>query len=293
MLITVIGDAFIDITVPVEDTNPGETHTRKISLQCGGTANVSRGITQCGGKTAFVGRIGKDLFGQFFKNCLKKSNVRDVSFIDTKYPTGVCISTTHARGERTLLVDRGANDFFCESEFLKKRSLFSQSDVIYISGYSLQSKKNDNVIKKCLDLFHTDSQKDSQKIIFNPGAPNIITTEQIEFIKKYVDILILNFDEARKMTQSESQERIGKQIKKIVDTAIITHGSKGCLLIDHDQLSSIKTPSIHALDTTGAGDAFSSGFIVGLFNGNSLIDACNMGNEFAGKIIVQKNEALQ
>ena len=41
MSVTVIGDAFVDVIVPVQGIKPGETHHKKILMQCGGTANVA------------------------------------------------------------------------------------------------------------------------------------------------------------------------------------------------------------------------------------------------------------
>jgi ribokinase len=289
MTITILGDAFIDITVPVGRTNPGETHVRNISFNCGGTANVSHGITQLGEKAGFLGKIGNDIFGKYFKNFLKDSKIKDITIIDKKHATGVCISMVNMNGERTMLVDRGANDFFVEKEYAKKLPILFNSEILYVSGYSLQSHNNVEVIEKILNK----CQKKNIKIFFNPGAPNIITQTHITFLKKYADILILNFDEARKITNATSRDHIVKKLTKFIDTAVITCGSEGCLLVQSDLVSMINTPKINALDTTGAGDAFSSGFIVGLIKNHSLVESCEIGNEYAGNIIVQKTEAIR
>jgi len=288
MTITVIWDAFIDITVPMGTTNPGDTVERNLSFQCGGTANVSRGILQCGGKSIFLGKIGNDPFGHYFKENLKDSNINDLVFLDTTHPTGLCISMVYANGERTFFVNRGANDFFSLEDFKKKNTVIEKSEIIYISGYSLQSENNRNVLTNILDICH----ENKQIIIFNPGAPNLINETYMAILKKYADILICNLDEGKKLSKTRSQENVIKRIKKIINFSVVTCGSGGCFCTHEGRQIHVKTNSINILDTTGAGDAFSAAFIVGLTKGNSAEESCELGNSFSGKWLLENNRKL-
>ena len=66
----------------------------------------------------------------------------------------------------------------------------------------------------------------------------------------------------------------------------ITLGEKGAMIIHKNQLLQIKAQEIENLvDTTGAGDLFAAGFLIGYIKDESLEKCGNLGVEFASKII--------
>lgn len=92
MTVTVIGDAFIDIIVSIHEIKSGGTYQRAINIYCGCAANVSVWISRLGKRANFVGMIGADQFGDYFKNDLKKERVKDLTIMSDKHPTGMCLS---------------------------------------------------------------------------------------------------------------------------------------------------------------------------------------------------------
>ena len=286
MSVTVIGDAFVDVIVPVQGIKSGETHHRKILMQCGGTANVAVEISKLGEKSKFVGKIGDDPFGKYFRQNLVTNGVKDLTVVDSANPTGLCISMSHDDGERAMVANRCANDYLEKEEIESYIDEIKSSKIVYFSGYSLLSRKNLESVLYAI----AESRKQNCEIYFNPGAPNLIKESFDEIVHDYVDLLILNIEEAKNMTKNDKIEGILKSLNKMVNTSVITMGRDGCI-VSND--AHIETQKLNVMDTTGAGDAFSAGFIVGRLRDMDVLECAKLGNETAAKILIEKKGDLR
>ena len=239
-MVTIIGDAFIDIIVPVEGIKAGETHHRKLITLCGGTANVAVQISKLGIKSKFVGKVGDDLFGKYFKQNLRKKGVKDLTFVDDKNPTGLCISMVYDNADRAMIANRGANDYLKKDEIRNLIDEIANSKIIYFSGYSLLSRKNARGILYAIE----EARKHDCKIYFNPGAPNIVKKYFEQIICDSVNVLILNTEEAKNMTKKNKIKEMLKSLNKMVDTAVITMGDGGCIISMGDEYLPIETKQL-------------------------------------------------
>ena len=98
--ITTIGEILIDLTqsgrteqgIPRFDANPG-----------GAPANLAVAAARLGARTAFIGRVGNDSFGDYLKRCLAENgvDVRGMS-VDEKARTTLAVVALDERGERTF-----------------------------------------------------------------------------------------------------------------------------------------------------------------------------------------------
>jgi sugar/nucleoside kinase (ribokinase family) len=289
MSVTVIGDAFIDLIVPVQGTKPGETHHRKIITLCGGTANVAVQIAKFGKKSKFVGKVGDDSFGMYFRQNLRMNGVKDLTFVDGGNPTGLCISLSYEKGERTMVANRGANDYLKKEEVRSCIDKITDSKIVYFSGYSLLSKRNAESVLHAIEECH----KQNCKIYFNPGAPNLIKEDFKQILCDFVEVLILNEEEARNMTKKKKIEDIAKSLSAMADTVVITMSEGGCIISKGDEYHHLETEKLGVLDTTGAGDAFSAGFILGRLRDMNEVKCARLGNETAANFLKEKMELLQ
>ena len=290
MSVTVIGDAFIDVIVPAQSIKPGETHHRKIVTLCGGTANVAVQIAKLGEQSKFIGKIGDDAFGKHFKENLRHNGVKDLTFMDGTNQTGSCIALVYKNGERTMIANRGANDYLEKEEIESYIGEITRSKIIYFSGYSLLSRKNSESVLYGIEKCHNQNCK----IYFNPGAPNLIKEDFKKVIRDWVDILILNIEEAKNMTKKNEIEEITKSLNNMVDTAVITMGEDGCIIIPKgDNYMHVGTKKSDVMDTTGAGDAFAAGLIVGKLKGQEDRECARLGNNAAAKFLKEKMDLMR
>jgi len=284
MWVTVLGDAMIDIIIPIHNIKPGETYYRKISITCGGVANVAIQLAKLGESVNFVGNVGDDIFGRYFKEYLKSVGVRDLTFIDDKHNTGTCVSLTYENGERTMIVNKGANNYLSMNDISKCIDDIINSKIIYFSGYSLIHE----IPFKSVVYAVEKAKKNGCKIYFNPGAPNIINERFRKIVKKFVDVLILNFDEARAFSEENEIQRVSKALAKNVELVVITLGEHGALLCNSSDIQHVPTTPLNVEDTTGAGDAFAAGFIAGKIRGLNDHECVKLGNSSALKFLKEK-----
>lgn len=279
MSVTIIGEAFVDIIFPRTRLEPGITRFVEMSIRVGGNAFIATQVAKMGEKAKFLGKLGEDPFGNYIRNSLKENNVVDLITTDTHKRTGLCISITYENGERILIADRGANDELSTEDLLHFWDNIIDSRILYFSGYTLLNEKFRKDILEIIQKIRKENKE--CEIFFNPGAPNIINSDIKKIIKNCTDVVILNLQEAENLAGSKEQNKIIKKLEKIAKTVVITKGEQGCILITAENKLEIPTQKIKIRDTTGAGDAFSAGFIVGKLRGLSLVDCAKLANKVA------------
>lgn len=286
---TIIGDAFVDLIVTVPDVVLGGTYHKKIVTRTGGVANVAVMIAKLGGRARFIGKVGNDPFGRYFVDSLNQEGVVVSTSIDKKESTGLCISLAYPGGERVLIADRRANDSLSKADLDEHIEDITTSKYAYFSGYSLLKPATSSCIRYGMQCCH---QKNT--VVFNPGAPNLVSDEFKAVIQQYVDILILNWDEAVQITGASNKEKILFELSKMVELAVITTGEKGCMIVSSDGCERVSAvEKVVAKDTTGAGDAFSAGFLVGKMRGLNLVDCAKLANETARSLLIQRTKELE
>ena len=286
MAVTVIGDAFIDIVVPIHSVKPGETYHRIVSVACGGTANVAIEVANLGEEAKFLGKIGSDTLGTYFVENLRKNKVEALMLYDDKHPTGLCVSLVYEDGERSMVANRGANDDWTKDGVDAYLDQVVKSRLAYFSGYSLMC--NSEAI-----LYIMGKCRGNCEICFNPGAPNIINDSFIKIIESLVDVLVLNLDEARSITGRSEVAQIIAELGKMVDLSVITLGKAGCIISTGKEWIQVPQNNlIENADTTGAGDAFSAGFMVGRLRGMDMVQCGRLGHETAASFLKRKKEAI-
>jgi sugar/nucleoside kinase (ribokinase family) len=283
----VIGDAMVDVILPLSDIDDirslsqgGVTNTR-MSISPGGAANVAYYMSRLEGRAAFTGRIGDDYYGRLFADDLTKHGITANITVDSNENTGVVHVLVFPGGERFFIDDRGANANLSYEDI--DLNLVGASRFIYFLGYSFQDEQAVRSIIRALDDISGDT-----RIAFNPGAPNLTARfrkEFVDIIREYVDIVILNEAEAKHLTQCDSNEDILVYLLAMTDTVALTMGELGSVVARKDEMHIIEATPVEAVDTTGAGDAYSAGLIYGLCQDRDLRAAGEFASKIAGKVV--------
>ena len=283
----VIGDAMIDVSFPIHLENYVDLFTRggaissRLNIAPGGTANVAYGLADLGVSTAFVGKIGNDVFGSYFME-EESPLLRYYTTKSDEYTTGVVFSVILPNKERFFLVDRGANSYLHVDDI--PFDVLLGVSYLYCSGYSFQ----DSITFKSLQHTVAQVQKNGVSIIFNPGAPNLVNVykkEMIDFIKNFVNVLILNESEWFELSSGRSKETYDELFSACVDIVVLTKGVKGSVINMTGTQYHIKPCYVNVVDTTGAGDAYASAFIYGLKEDWDLLRIGEFASNYASKVI--------
>ncbi len=238
----------------------------------GGACNVAVGLANFGLKVAVITCVGNDLSGQNIIKGLKEKGV-ETKFIqiDRKLHTGVSAIIQPKGGERTIFTYRGANDnlFIMETDELKK------TNWIYLASLSGNWEK---IINKISEL---KSKNKELKIAWNPGLIQLQAGKKklVKFLRQ-TEVLILNKTEAALLT-AKSEKRIQELLKSVYQLGpkiiAITCGKEGAYVMDKNKILYQPAYLVKRVDTTGAGDAFSSGFLSGLVLFENLKKALKLG----------------
>lgn len=300
--IITIGGAVRDFTFYVEKLKEKTSSTvcfllgAKINIKeayfthGGGACNVAVGLSNFGLKVAAIARLGKDHSGQAILEKLKEKKV-DTRFIqiDEKLHTSVSTIIQPRGGDRTILTYRGANENLKIDQYQKD---LINSKLIYIAALDGDWQKT------LTKIFNSKSKNQNLKIAWNPGMIQLKAGKKklAPFLKK-TEILIVNRKEAA-ILSGKDENIISLLLKSLAQLGpkiiVITCGSDGAYVMDKNGILYEASKSTKIIDTTGAGDSFSSGFLAGLILWRDLGKALKLGiiNSAANLKIVGAQEGL-
>ena len=242
----------------------------------GSACNTMVGIGNLGGNARMIGRLGQDELGKAFLDGLVKAKV-DHRIRPSGMPTGRVLSVVTPDTQRTMFTFLGASSLLGPGDI----SLEDLSGVgmVYLEGYLLFNRP---VVEKLISL----AKQAKAKIILDLGSYQVveICRDFLEQIIKDVDIVLANEDEAKAYTgmgESESLEILAGK----VPTAVVKIGKKGALLAQGKQRFQVDAHVVKALDTTGAGDLWASGFVFGLTQGMGIENAARLGCKVGSEVV--------
>ena len=242
----------------------------------GGGTNTSTTFAKSGLKTAFIGSVGDDHNGEIIKKELKKNKVKFLGKQHGKNGYSVIIDSD---GDRTALTYKGCNNdvkiLDKEMKKLKARYYYMTS----MTGKSFEFSKK--IVKFAREI--------NAKVCFNPSSYLVKKGfTKLNSILKNTYCLILNDKEAESLTNIKGIEKNLDvlQYKIIMDgIVVITAGEKGAYAIYNHKKYQVPISKIKVKETTGAGDAFGSGFFAGIIKGKSIKFSLKMGINNAEHVI--------
>ncbi len=289
-----VGSALVDILIHEDDAfvanagtpKGGMTYVEKsvidetiasarrepIVVPGGSACNTMVGIGRLGGQARFVGKCGNDTMGRLFRDDLRKQNVDPVLF-ESPLPTGRVLSIITPDAQRSMLTYLGASAETRPEDMAP--TCFSGAAIVHIEGYLLfnqalfsaiiSSAKQAGALVS-LDLASFNVVEEAKDVL--PG-----------FIEDYVDILIANEDEAFAYTGRKDESAALEQLSRSVDIAVLKVGDRGSLLAHNGrQIQIAPHGDGRAVDTTGAGDLWASGFLFGLVHQWPLEECGRLGS---------------
>lgn len=244
----------------------------------GGATNAAVTFARFKLKTACFSRVGMDETGDSIIRQLKAEGV-DVKGIqrDHQEKTAYSIILVSGEGYRGILTHRGAANHLNPKTFpWHGRGLIGQpytTKWIYITSLGGDMK----AVKSVFDM----AKKMKARIAWNPGNGEL--EQGINKLRPYLkqtDVLILNKEEAALLVNLPPRflEQVMEKLGKLPQQALlVTAGKHGAYVKAHG--ATLLAPALKGkrLNTTGAGDAFGSGFVGALAKGRDLDDALRVG----------------
>jgi len=248
------------------------------SLASGGSAaNTIHGLAMLSTETGFIGSIGRDETGDFFENDMRKAGVNTMLFRRNSV-TGTAVALISPDSERTFATHLGAAVELKADDLNQEH--FRQYDILYLEGYLIYDR---SLVEKACRL----AKENKMQIAIDLASYNVVDSRIDDFkeiIRKYIDIVFANVEEARSYTGLDPEKALLK-IADQCETAIVKMGKEGSLIKRREEIIKVGSLPVVSKDTTGAGDLYASGFLYGYAN-NLPLDKCGLiGALLAGNVI--------
>jgi sugar/nucleoside kinase (ribokinase family) len=239
MRVSTLGDLVLDVIVRVSsELVPGDDRPAVTRVCAGGqAANVSAWVAELGGSARFVGKRGADAAGELVGQELGARGVEVCGPVEGR--TGVIVSIA-AAGERTMASDRGSAPDLTGAEL---DSAWFDCDVLHVSGYSLHREPIASAASRAAMLARRHGARVSVDLSTWSSIDDVFRARVTGLGP---DVVFAG-------------ERERDVFGPLETTWVVKRGAEG-VIVDGRAFGPVDT---EVVDTTGAGDAFAAGFLVG------------------------------
>lgn len=260
--VVALGEILIDFT-PCGTSEAGQ---RLFEQNPGGApANVLTALSKFGRKTAFIGKVGKDMHGAFLKEVLVENGIATDGLVEGEDAfTTLAFVALSAEGERSFSFARKPGADTCLNESELRADLIKESKVFHIGSLSLTAEPVKSTTLKALEI-----AKEAGCIIsYDPNYRAPLWNSKEDAIREmrsvipFVDVMKLSDEETELLTGiAKPEDAAFKLIEQGVSVVAVTLGADGALIATKEGCALVEGYQANMVDTTGAGDSFWGGFL--------------------------------
>ncbi|WP_374773456.1 PfkB family carbohydrate kinase [Streptomyces sp. NBC_01310] len=284
----VVGDVVTDVVaIHPEPLAPAtDTAARIRTLPGGAGANAACWAARTGtAEVRLLARVGAES-ARWHERALVDAGVRPRLVIDPEEPTGTVVALVGKDAERTFLTDSGASLRLCPADWAP--SLLDGTAHLHLSGY----------------LFFADSSRELAMVALRAartrGVPVSVDPASAGFLvtlgpQRFLDavagasVLLPNEDEARLLAglpEPAGVARAAAELSRRVPLVVVTLGAGGALVAERGRITAeVEAEPVEAVDSTGAGDAFTGAFLAARLDGATPAEATRTGCQAAAQAI--------
>jgi sugar/nucleoside kinase (ribokinase family) len=302
-----IGDAIVDVIATAEDGFLEEEGLVKGSMQVldadgatrlyakmrqaretsgGSAANTMAGVAAMGGRAGFVGQVADDQLGDIFAHDIRAHGVEfKTPPLKDGLPTGRCLILVTPDAQRTMNTFRGAAHELT-AKALDPDQIRSAS-ILYLEAYLWRSPGPRAAMEEAMRI----ARSAGRKVAFTLSDIACIAPHRAEMMAMLdggmIDLLFANENEIRELADLPDRDSAVAAIQGKVPLLVVTCGADGALAVEGGRTVSVPIARIGTgvVDTTGAGDLFAAGFLVGQARGRSLDQSLRIGSIAAAEVI--------
>jgi sugar/nucleoside kinase (ribokinase family) len=251
----------------------------------GSAGNTAAGVAALGGRAGFIGQVAPDQLGTFYRHNLTAAGVEFTTrAADVGAPTARSMILVTPDGHRTM------NTFLGAAQHLPASALddeqIAAAAILYLEGYLWDPETPRHAMVRAIevarragrkvaftlsDMFCVDRHRDGFNALLDQGR---------------IDILFANQAEIEALAGIAHLESAVAAVKDKVETLVVTRSEDGALATRGADRADVPAEPIGQLvDTTGAGDLFAAGFLVGEARGLGLERSLKLGAIAAAEVI--------
>jgi sugar/nucleoside kinase (ribokinase family) len=251
----------------------------------GSAGNTAAGVAALGGRAGFIGQVAPDQLGEFYRHDLTAAGVEFITpAADVGAPTARSMILVTPDGHRTM------NTFLGAAQHLPAAALDEEqirnSAILYLEGYLWDPETPRSAMVRAIAV----AREAGRKVAFTLSDTFCVDRHRDGFKRlldeRRIDILFANQAEIEALAGVAHLESAVAAIAPKVDTLVVTRSEDGALAIRGDERADVAAEPIQRLvDTTGAGDLFAAGFLLGEARGLGLDRSLRLGATCAAEVI--------
>jgi sugar/nucleoside kinase (ribokinase family) len=251
----------------------------------GSAGNTAAGIAAFGGRAGFIGQVAPDQLGQFYRHDLTAAGVEFITpASDIGIPTARSMILVTPDGHRTMNTFLGAAQHLPASALDEEQ--IRSAKILYLEGYLWDPETPRYAMVRAIEV----AREAGRKVAFTLSDTFCVDRHRDGFNELIdggrIDILFANQAEIEALAGIPHLESAVAAVKDKVETLVVTRSEDGALATRGSERADVPAEPIGKLvDTTGAGDLFAAGFLLGSARGRSLEESLRMGAIAAAEVI--------
>lgn len=277
-MLLALGDLVEDIAVELPGPINLATDTAATILRRrgGSAANVAVAVAELGSPARFVGQVGDDAIGEALTAEMERVGV-DVSFVRRRGTTGTIVALVDSSGERSMLTDRRA----CTDLDRPDPTWLDGVTTVHVPLYSFAEGATATTATTIVGWAHERSIAVSVDLSSVTVLESLGHSRVVELLAALdPDVVFANADEARVFGVAGAVGR---------STTIVKRGAAAAIahLPGRQPVEVEPLGRFPGADTTGAGDAFAAGFLVGPWR-DDAVEATAAGHRCAARLLAAR-----
>jgi sugar/nucleoside kinase (ribokinase family) len=303
--VAAIGNAIVDVIAPADDAflvdnalakgamtlidaaRASELYARMaagIETSGGSAGNTVAGVASLGGRAAYVGKVAKDQLGEVFIHDTRSLGVHfQTPQLNSGAATGRSLINVTPDGERTMCTFLGASNQLTAADV--DAALIEGAAIVYLEGYLFDPPEARRAFAKAAGL----ARASGRTLAITLSDSFVVERHRralLEFIETEIDLVFANEAEITSLFETADFDAAVRAIRGIAKLAAVTRSEKGSVVVTpHDAIAVEAFPVDKLVDTTGAGDQYAAGFMLGLARGRPLDVCAKLGGLAAAEVI--------
>ncbi|MFF3805284.1 carbohydrate kinase family protein [Streptomyces sp. NPDC002032] len=285
--LVVVGDVVTDVVaVHTEPLAPAtDTAARIRTLPGGAGANAACWAARSGAaEVRLLARVGAES-ARWHERALVDAGVRPRLVVDPVEPTGTVVALVGKDAERTFLTDSGASLRLCPADWAP--ALLDGAAHLHLSGYLFFAESSRELALVALRAARTRGVPVSVDPA-SAGFLAVLGAGRFLAAVAGAGVLLPNEDEARVLTGLPDPAAAAVELSRRVPLVVVTRGTGGALVAEGGRVTAeVPARPADAVDTTGAGDAFTGGFLAARLAGADPAAAAAAGCRAAARAVTR------
>lgn len=251
----------------------------------GSAANTIAGVASYGARAAFVGKVKDDELGRAFSHDIRAAKIAFETPPASDGPsTARCYIMVTPDGERTMNTYLGAAQDLHPNDI--DPDMIASAAITYLEGYLWDPPHAKEAFLKAAKAAH-DANRMVALTLSDSFCVDRYRGEFLKLVRdKTVDLIFANEAELKSLYETADFDTAIAALRQDAKLAVVTRSEKGCVVVGADVVKAVPAVSVDkVVDTTGAGDLFAAGFLVGLARGSDHVAAGKLGALAAAEVI--------